>query len=247
MELGEDHELYEELPYYWHHFGPVSTLTHNSINHLSKNNILSNGNMANSYFKTFKGNSISNNYPEVNLILNGILNKDICEIDKEIYKDYAPYKFMYPYRFKIFECAKNNETVDFPDRENLVNLFIKCESKLPFDGYFFEFSNVFSKIVKSLILLEKSPNFNEFWPDLRKILQEAWLTFTDGLRVMYKDNFYNSLEKEWDLEYQTKLSNLKGMVKNFEEKIMHSDLNYTLSEYDEIEKKFLNQTLQIII
>ncbi|MDR1721950.1 MAG: hypothetical protein LBR24_02745 [Methanobrevibacter sp.] len=96
MDLGEDHPLYDCLPYYWYYYGPFSEPVADSFNYILDNR------------GDFTPKDISIEYPEVEDIVNGLIkNKNFFynELPKFIYKKYAPYAVLYDFPFNIYDFA----------------------------------------------------------------------------------------------------------------------------------------------
>lgn len=205
---------------------------------LSQKNTLINDNIENKHFDEFTGNKTTSNFPEVEIITDSILNSEkISEIDKNIYKEYAPYEFMYTYRYKIFEAVKN-ETIDFDELERL---FLYCEARLPLEDYFLEFKDQFSGLSLLIsILIEVPDYFNENWSEIKEIIIEMWFTFTSGIRVKQKDRFYNKNESSWDLEFKNALSKLNDKIDKFDTKLLNAKLDFPEMELSDSEKKILS-------
>ena len=94
MELGEDHHLYDKIPYYWHYHGPVSAVVKQSLNCI----------------KT-PDSGLINRYGEIKDITHDIIDRGdyiYSGLAEDIYKDYAPSKFSYPYKYKAFILSEDN-------------------------------------------------------------------------------------------------------------------------------------------
>ena len=99
-ELGEECELYSELPYYWYYFGPYSGEVVDSLNFIKPkcdqrgNSII----LKDTYLKEFENNELISNYPEITTITQNILNdRDAfyTTLEKDIYKEYAPFDIIH--------------------------------------------------------------------------------------------------------------------------------------------------------
>lgn len=230
MKLGKDHKLYPQLPFYWYLKGPYSKV------------------VTNSYEKIFpqinkSKPKILNKYQEIEDINCQILdNKEyfLNEIDKDIYREYAPYSFMYLYKYKIYDIAKTIEKVDF-DAKNLIRVLAKCEGRLPIEEYFFDFNDVYSDLFTNLELIRKVGNFEKYWNIIRNPLILTWKTFAKGVRIYHKDDYYNNNVDLWKIEYQNSLNELSEIVKKTRALINFDD--YPKNSYTKEQKKLLNSTI----
>ena len=126
MKLGKTHELYPKLPFYWYLKGPYSEV------------------VTESYKKKFNQTNLSQSelltdFPEINEISENILEKRdyfVNKIDRDIYLEYAPYKFMHIYKYEIYDIAKICRNVDFDVEDYIYKIYV-CEGNLPNDEYFF--------------------------------------------------------------------------------------------------------------
>jgi hypothetical protein len=197
MELKENHELYPQLPFYWYIKGPYSEVAAASYEEkLPQINI--------------PKRTILKEFPEIKDITENLLEKRdyfVNEIDKDIYRQYAPYKFMFPYKYKIYNVAKNCDKVDF-DVEEFVNQIYACEGNLAKEEYFYDFNTFFAKLSIYFELIRKAGNFEKYWDIIQKAIVLTWKTFAKGVRIHFKDSFYNSNVKLWDDEFKSSLKRI---------------------------------------
>ena len=226
MMLGENHLLYKHLPYYWYNSGPVSSVVSEAIENILNNDNFPLGTLADDVDEAV--DSILNNY-------------NIKEIEKVIYREFAPYDFMYDYRYKIFELARNETSAQNIDKKELYELMRECLVNLPSGDYFNKFSLVFTRTMSIIRLLRNKPQFDDFWGDIRCILQEIWFTFTCGLRVCQRDDYYKSCDA-WDLEFKDKLKILRENVFTFYFNVIDSDIEVEYSPFTDFEKKLIEGT-----
>ena len=244
-ELGEDCDLYSKLPYYWYFFGPYSTEVVDSFNVLGlncdkKNNSLI---LKDSFLKEFKDNTLVLNYPEIENITNNILkdqNTFYNNLEKTIYEDYAPFDIMYPFKFDIYDVANEKRSTKYFNTDSYVKNIFKCESKLPCDKYYNDYNDLFSKFATYIDLINEENNFENYWSLLREPIEELWKTFTKGVRVQFKDEFYNLNEKLWDLKFKNSLNELSVTINQTKEYVhLNSpDIHYTSSQ-----AKMINTTI----
>ncbi|MDR1721949.1 MAG: hypothetical protein LBR24_02740 [Methanobrevibacter sp.] len=127
------------------------------------------------------------------------------------------------------------------DVDKLLETFLNCEGKLPYEEYFYDFSDLFSWLSIKIDLINDDGTFNRYWSDLRSPIKQLWITFAKGLRVVKKDDFYNGNTKIWDLEFKESLKSLKFKVINS----VNTDNIFPREEdvYDELDKKILDATI----
>ena len=248
MELGENHELYEELPYYWYIQGPFSEVVRDSFNDI-KNNFCE----MHTYNKVilkkqqddFKDSELVDNFSEIVKISNEIIhNQNLFDnIVEHVYDNYAPYSVIIPLKFEIYQTANNNRFSQNFDVDEYVDTFYECESQLPDDKYFVNFSEIYSQLCINLDLINDNGTFDENWRFLRNLIKELWITFAKGLRVKSKDNYYNYEMDVWNQKFEDNLRILSQSVDKTEilaNSNIQSNSNYTSSQ-----KKILNTTIGI--
>ena len=246
MELGENHELYEELPYYWYIHGPFSEVVRDSFNDI-KNNFCElhtyNKVILKNQHDYFKDCGLVDNFSEIVKISKDIIhNQNLFDnIVKHVYDRYAPYRVMLPFKFKIYQTANDNRFSQNFDVDKYVDTFYECESQLPSDNYFVNFSEIYSQLCINLDLINDNGTFDENWRFLRNLIKELWTTFAKGLRVKSKDNYYNYETDVWDQKFEDNLRILSQFVDKTE--IL---TNYNIQSnnyYTSSQKKILNTTI----
>lgn len=244
-ELGEDCELYSELPYYWYYYGPYSGEVVDSLNFIKPkceqrgNSII----LKNLYLDEFSNNNIISNYPEIEPITQNILNNRdafYAVLEKDIYKKYAPFDIMYPFKFDIYDIADNMRSTNSFNTDSYVKTLFKCESKLPCDKYYNEYSDLFSQFLTNIDFINEENNIENYWKALRFPIQELWKTFTKGVRVQYKDDTYIPDEKLWDLKFKNSLNELNIIINKTNE-YLNNDFKDTY--YTSSQKKMINATI----
>lgn len=244
MELGKKHELYPQLPFYWYLKGPYCDVVSQIFDDFSplcnrfgdslmyKKDILNNSSC---------GNIISE-FPEIEDISFDLMSdRDFFynHLDKEIYKQYAPFEFMYTYKYEIYDAAKKSDEINF-DIGGFIEKFYVCESKLPISQYFNEFKVNFSNLTSNLDLIATAGNFKKYWDELRLPIIFSWETFADGIRVLFRDEFYVSQVESWQLEYEEKLDRLSYLIGKTDFLINPND--YPQESYTDDQKKLMQLT-----
>ena len=232
MELGKEHELYPKLPYYWYLKGPYSEVVSRSFNNSQIFNV-----------DNLDINSDILRFPEVGRISDELMSdKEFFYnvLDKEIYKQYAPYDCMYSYKYEIYDVVKRLNHVDF-DVEDFLRKMTHCEGRLPFNEYFNLLCLLYSELTIYLDLINDVGNFEKNWDFLRKPIICIWKTFAKGFRVKFHDDFYSNNVKIWDGEYRDSLADLSYLVKQTKNFIDFEE--YPYKEYTPEEIKMLNVTI----
>lgn len=246
MDLGKDHELYPKLPFYWYLKGPYSDVVSQSFNsftgqcNLIGDSILYEDNIFRNYNRN---DSLISQFREIEDISCNIMSDDdffYNHLDKEIYRQYAPYGFMYSYKYEIYDVAKGVVTVDF-DVDNFIDIMYHCEGNLPVDSYFNEFNSLYANLSLNLDLIYAAGNFNRYWYFLQKPIISIWETFAKGVRVKIKDNFYDDNVKLWDIEFKNSLNDLSKLINETKTFIDFND--YGDEDYTSEDIKLLNATI----
>jgi len=244
MDLGKNHELYDDLPYYWYFHGPFSEILNDSWNYiLPKCSFNINSAFLNdkSYNEFDVENNIVSSYSEIEVFTNQILSSEsFYDLDKVIYKEYAPYSCMYSFKYEIFNKANTIRSSNYFDVDNYIDIFYDCESQLPCESYFNEFNDLFSKFSTNLDIINDENNFNNFWNFLRDPIIELWKTFARGLRVNFKDDFYNYKVNLWDMKYKNSIAQLEILINETDKLINFDESN---KGYSPSQKKLLNATI----
>lgn len=242
MDLGETHNLYPKLPFYWYLKGPYSDVVSQSFNgfipqcNLCGDSIIYRNDVFNNYDYN---DSLISQYPEIkDVSINVIEDKNFFynHLDKEIYNMHAPYRFMYSYKYGIYDVAKSADSVNF-DVDDFLAKFSGCETKLPLPEYFNEFKSNYSNLSSNLILINIAGNFKEYWNELKGPIILIWETFAKGVRVKFRDGFYANQVTQWDFDFKQGLKDLKNSIDKTEFLINSKD--YPIKECTSEQKKLL--------
>ena len=246
MELGENHELYGQLPYYWYIHGPFSEVVRDSFKDI-KNNFceltIHNKAILKVQHNDFKDTVLIDNFSEIVKISNAIINNQdlFSNIIKRVYESYVPYKVMLPFKFEIYQTASDNRFSQNFDVDKYIDIFYKCESQLPSDDYFLSFSEIYSQLCINLDLINDNGTFDENWRFLRNLIKELWITFAKGLRVKSKDNYYDDEIDVWNQKFEDNIKILSHLVDKTE--IFTNYNNQVKNNYTSSQKKILNTTI----
>ena len=245
MELGKNHMLFDKLPYYWYFHGPFSEVVRDSFRDISANHcnskynsfILKEGN------DDFENNDLLSSYPVIKKITNNILNNKTefyNNLIESIYMDYAPYPLMHSFKYVIYKSADENRTSQNFDVEKYISTFYECETQLPEDEYFNDFSDIYSQLLTNLDLINDEGMFDDCWLFLRDPIKELWETFASGLRVIFKDNYYDYKEYIWHKEFRDKVNTLSILVNKTEQ---YTNGEFKPIQYNSSERDILNSTI----
>ena len=245
MELGNDFELSNKLPYYWYHYGPYSNMVDDSWKVIKSkcdvryNSVI----LKDKYMKEFNNKEFISKYHEIEDIAYNIL-KDrtsfYSSLEKDIYKDYAPLSIMYSFKFDIYDIANNYRTIDSFNSDEYVKTVCMCEGKLPNDNYYDKFNDLFSDFITNLDLINEEHNLHNCWLNLRFTIIELWKTFTDGVRVQFHDEAYDEFDEIWDLKFQNSLKELSVLINKTERFI---NIDFGNIPYSDSEKTIINSTI----
>ena len=93
-----------------------------------------------------------------------------------------------------------------------------------------------------LELIRKAGNFEKYWDFLKNPIILTWETFAKGVRIYYKDDYYNNNIKLWDIEFKTSLNQLSYLVKKKTKTFIDFD-DYPKDNYTNKQAKMLNSTI----
>lgn len=245
--LGNDHELYSQLPYYWYFYGPFSQpISDSFIFFHDKFELTSLGQviLKDECLNEFNDVDFISKYPEIEPITKDLLKnsqKFYKNIKKDIYRDYAPFDIMYPFKFNVFDIAHNSRSAEQFDNEEFIKNMFRCEAKLPCDSYYTEYNNIFSKFITNLDYIYEENNFYLCWNFLRDPIKELWKTFAKGVRVENKDDYYNYKEPSWNRDYLGSLKELSITIDETKNLVHLDELPKT--DYTPAERKMVNATI----
>lgn len=255
MELGKDNLLSESIPYYWYYHGPYSETVKstvdsftNSKNFLEKNksqyklNEETYNSMTKNPDKTFS--FIFDFYPEVKEVFVDLIhNKDrFYKLDQEVYQDYAPYPFMYPYKFEIYNQLNNNSTNNVI-ADKLISKYYECESKLPFDGFFNGYEEIYSNFVGIIDKLHTKDLFEENFGSISSKSMDLWNIFAPGLGYKNHDDHYKYKKKFWAQKFRVEINKFIISLKSLED-LSRTPKKITLKNHSANSRKLISNTLE---
>ncbi len=229
MELGEDHLLSESIPYYWYYHGPFSETLKSTIDTFTNSK-----NFLEKYKSLYKlneenYNSLDKNpdksfsfifdfYPEVDeVFVDLISNKDrFYNLDQEVYQKYAPYSFMYPYKFEIYNPLDNDSDHN-GNIDTLISKFYECESKLPYDGFFDRYEEIYSNFIGIVDKLHSKDLIEENFGSFKSASLDLWNTFAPGLGYKNHDDHYNYKKKVWAQRFEVEMNKFTISLKYLED------------------------------
>ena len=245
MDLGQEHPFFDSLPFYWYIHGPFSQEVRGSFE-IVKKYLNGHNKLKKEIYEEWENKewNIVSKYPELEDKIFNLLKNDILDLDKTIYKEYAPYECIYPFKYLIYDFAigKDYYITNFEEHINnrYIDNFYECESKLPTDKYFTEFSDIFSNLTTTLDLINEENKLINQFNKIRETIIYSWETFAKGLRVKKHDYSYNSEIEKWDREFNTYMKRLNSNVNSMEKLI---DSNRDNIVYTPFQKKILKSTL----
>ena len=252
MELGPDHPLFDYLPFYWYEHGPFSKVVSKQFRQLKSNNCIQYSShtvfLDDGSFKEFsQGNDLVDEYPIINSISDKIFadsNSFFNKFDEDIYLDYAPFHFMHPFKYVLYETTRDDELFSSLVPDNYLNVFYDCLSDLPYDNLLVDFSVLFSRVFSRLELMNDENQFLNNWGHIIPPVQLSWLTFARWVRIHDHDTFYNDDICSWKNELENYIKILNRHVDKFEDKTENIFNNSSYApDYDSFEDKMLNATI----
>ena len=153
MELGKNHPLYDYLPFYWYEQGPFSDVVSKQFKQLKSSNSYS---FDDESFNKFSQNQLIGQYPQIHNISDRIFadsNSFFNKFDEDIYLNYAPFPFMHPFKYVLYEPTRDDELFSSLVPDDYLNVFYDCLSDLPYDSLLVDFSVLFSRLFSRLELM----------------------------------------------------------------------------------------------
>ena len=244
MELGKNHPLYDYLPFYWYEQGPFSDVVSKQFKQLKSSNSYS---FDDESFNKFSQNQLIGQYPQIHNISDRIFadsNSFFNKFDEDIYLNYAPFPFMHPFKYVLYEPTRDDELFSSLVPDDYLNVFYDCLSDLPYDSLLVDFSVLFSRLFSRLELMNDENQFLNNWEYIIKPVQLSWLTFARWVRIHNHDTFYNEYIDTWKNELENHIKLLNNSVDKFEDKTenIFNNSSYT-PDYDSFEDKMLNATI----
>ena len=252
MELGHNHPLFDYLPFYWYEHGPFSNVVSKQFRQLRNNNCIQYSLhtvfLDDKSFDVFSNhNSLIDEYPIINSISDRIIadsNLFFNKFDEDIYLDYAPFSFMHPFKYVLFETTRDDELFSSLVSDNYLDVFYDCLSNLPYDNLLVDFSLSFSRLFSRLELINDENQFLNSWAHIILPVQLSWLTFVRWVRIYNHDAFYEEEIGSWKNELEDYIKIFNSSVDKFEDKTEFIFNNSSYSpDFDSFEYKMLNATI----
>ena len=145
MDLGENHPLWDNLPYYWYCYGPFSETVRQSFLDVKPYLMpVGDGFLIDDSSHDVFVSSVE--FPEVGEIVCDLINMEdyvYSSVMEDIYRQFAPMEMLHSFRYDIFN----------PIEDDLFNLndgdYIKsfrfCQRKIPKIPYFQDYAIIFTK------------------------------------------------------------------------------------------------------
>lgn len=234
QKLPENHVLKYSIPFYWYFHGPFSDWLRVELKELLNKNLIKK-----EKYRTYQlFRLVSEKIPDTNIIdskveriVSKLLKKEtFFKIDRIVYDEDAPYKFMPLYKFNFLDTIKAYKNSIEKGEENselieeAIKICYKCESKLPFESYYLEYDELFSEFAVNLDMLNDNEITDIYFNEISKGALETWCTFGYGVRVKHHHHYYNddALLIEWDGEFKSKLNGLSLLMEKFNEMSVNS-------------------------
>jgi len=247
MELGHDHPLYDKIPYYWYYHGPFSEVVKRSYRHLKAYcTPIADDKIAikPEHIPNYQKNKITKEFSEVEAINYTIVDKGkyiYSNLAEDIYKDYAPCKFIYPYKYKVFNLTESEKLAI--DGNIFFKQLEKCDSLLHLEYFDFNYNITFSKLVRAIDFFNDENLIANYWKDIKQPLQDIWFTYIKGLRVNTHEEYYNSKKQLWSQIYEKSLYNCNREVNLILKKAANTVDSTNYQHYTPDQEKLLNATI----
>ena len=250
-ELGKNHQLYENLPFYWYEHGPFSnvvadqfkTLKRDNCNYYSTKTVFLNDD---SHNKFSHEKNLIKEYPEIKQITQKIFedqNDFLNKFHEDIYIDYAPFPFMHKFKYALFEPTTNDDFINSGEYENYLNIIYDCLSNLPYNPLLNDFSILFSRLFSRLDLINDENQFFNCWDYISLSIQQSWHTFARWISIYAHDEYYNDRVMDWKKDLNKRVKNFNYSVNYLEDKT-DKILNKSSQEnYTSFDEKLYNATI----
>jgi len=250
-QLGENHPLYEDLPFYWYEHGPFSNvvadqfnkLKHDNCNYFSTKTVFLNDN---SHNKFSSEKNLVDEYPEIKQITQKIFenqNTFLNKFHEDIYLDYAPFPFMHKFKYNLLEPSTNDDFAYSGEYENYLNTYYDCLSSLPYDNLLSEFSILFSRLFSRLELINDENQFFNCWDYISASIQQSWHTFARWVSIYAHDDYYNNRVPDWEKDLNKRVINFNESVNYLEYKTDNILNNISQENYTSFDEKIYNATI----
>ena len=233
MDLGEDHPLYDKIPYYWYYHGPYCELVSDSLNEIN--------NFSNDY-------PVLLDFPESMDSIDNLLDKGdyvYADLTEDIYKKYAPLEVMHLFKYEIFNPTENEEFLG--DGKEYFKLFSRCHRKMLNNKFLHEFIPIFSGLLMQIDFLNDSNNIGECWDMLRSPIRNSWFTFAEALRIQYHDEYYDNISDKWNIVFKYSLKEFKKEIFDLEDNTFDYIDQSLYGPFTEGEKRILDSTLGVYL
>lgn len=227
MELGPDHPLYDELPYYWYVNGSQCDLITEFFKNPTKKDY----------------NSLIDYYPEIVEITDKLIGKS--GLNEFIFKNYAPLEVMHLFKYHIFNPAENEEFSG--NGEEYFKLFSKCHHKLLNIRFLYEFIPIFSGLLMQIDFLNDSNNIGRCWNMLRSPIRYSWFAFAEALRIQYHDSYYDEILENWNEMFNNPLKKFREELFDLEHNTFHFIDHSLYGSFTEREKWILDNTIGVCL
>lgn len=236
MDLGENHPLYDKIPYYWYYHGPYCELVADSLDEVNLINGLS------------KEYPVLVEFPEIMDSTDNLLDKGdyvYSDLTEDIYKKYAPLEVMHLFKYRIFNPTEKE--VFSGNGNEYFDVFTRCHDKLLNIRFLQEFMPVFSGLHMQIGFLNDSNNIGECWNLLRSPIRHSWFTFAEALRIQFHDSYYDNISEEWNAMFVKSLKEFEKESFDLEHKTFDFIDQSLYGSYTEGQKRVIDSTLGVYL
>ena len=236
MDLGENHPLYDKIPYYWYYHGPYCELVADSLDEVNLINGLS------------KEYPVLVEFPEIMDSTDNLLDKGdyvYSDLTEDIYKKYAPLEVMHLFKYRIFNPTEKE--VFSGNGNEYFDVFTRCHDKLLNIRFLREFMPVFSGLHMQIGFLNDSNNIGECWNLLRSPIRHSWFTFAEALRIQFHDSYYDNISEEWNAMFVKSLKEFEKESFDLEHKTFDFIDQSLYGSYTEGQKRVIDSTLGVYL
>ncbi len=253
-------------PFYWYKYGPFSELVETALDDLLLSEALTEVRVSEDttllaltdmgkelcikMYEELGRDMIPES--EIKILKNMVRKANLFKFDKyikEIYDNYAPYRFMNIYKFgflptfeKYVHCrVVEGQSFLFPKQEieEIEYLLYECEANLPKDRLFKSFNESFSNYTTTLSRCLEAEKSYENLSIALELAKDIWLTFAGGVRIFAHDEYYKNKIVYWRDQFLIDCLSLNQKIMKFSDMVMKNWKPQSI-KVSEREKKILS-------
>ena len=247
MDLGENHPLWNSLPYYWYCYGPFSETVRQSFLDVKPylkpvgDGFLIDDSSADAFVS-------SADFSQTDDIVSDLIGRGdyvYSSLAEDIYRQFAPMKLLHTFRYGIFNPTESDHFSI--DGDDYIKLFRYCQRKIPKIPYFQDYAIIFTNFAMQIDCLNDSGRICDNWNLIKKPVRSLWFCFAQGLRCLEHDNYYDNRFNQWNSIFNKSLIELDIKINDF---LNSTTCLIDFSKYSELtgeERNFISSLIDIYV